>query len=103
MDAKGIAARIKAELQGRWDITNAHGVELRRCLVPPHRQEYLDGTSNQRVALWTVLEELPDALRGYKIVFDEASDSFGLGMRDNHANLIFLGVYGSFIDALEAM
>ena len=50
-----------------------------------------------------MLEEDPVARNGYKIVYDESRDEFGLAMQDDRGNDIFLGFYGDFLTTLEAI
>jgi len=50
-----------------------------------------------------VLEEDPVARNGYKIVYDESRDEFGLAMRDSRGKDIFVGFYGDFLTTLDAM
>jgi hypothetical protein len=81
MTADELRANIEDEINGRWTTTNAHGCDLRRCLVSPKKQQYRDcsqGDSGKFVELWLVLEEDPISQDGYKIVYDERSGYFGL-------------------------
>lgn len=52
---------------------------------------------------WTILEEFPGDKSGYTIFFDPAENEFGLGMHSKSDQMIFLGIYGSFIEVLNGM
>lgn len=56
---------------------------------------------------WLVLDELPDDLEnGYFVVYDERNETFGLATKTtmNNKSIGYLvGLYGSFIDALNNM
>jgi hypothetical protein len=103
MTISEIDARIRIEIGDNWDISNAHGVDLKTCLITPKKQEYSDPINEStKIELWTVLEETPDG-NGYKICYNEGSDSFGLGMKTNKDELLYLGNYGSFLETLTNM
>ena len=108
-DAERIRNMIEEEIDGNWNMTNAHGVDLRKCLVDPVERVYLS-SSQHKVKLWLVLEEDPIERKGYKIVFNPRNGKFGLAttvMKSNDnfdTNFdLYLGQYGSFIETLEAM
>ena len=72
MTADEIESLIRKEIGGRWSTTNAHGVNLHKCLVQPQKLSFADSpASNGHVDLWLVLEEDPVTKGGYQIVFDE--------------------------------
>ena len=99
MTAAELSALLESEIDGNWSLSNAHGVDLRRCLVEPQKRMYrdsMDGAS--RLQLWLVLEEDPASHSGYEIVFDDQSMTFGLATGD-----LFLGLYGTFLETLENM
>jgi hypothetical protein len=92
---------IEREIAGDRSRRNAHGCTFDRCLVEPHLIEYpnsgypgVTGTAT----LWVVLEEDPQTLDGYKIVFDEATGKFGLALPG-----YYMGPYGSFLKAFDSM
>src|SRR5688500_5472076 len=104
MEASEVSKVIEQEINGNWSISNAHGVDLERCLVQPTKQIYEDGLNkNETLELWLVLEEVPEDKSGYKIVFDETSCMFGLATSGFHKHDCFLGFYGTFLDTLESM
>ena len=92
------------EIGGDWMRTNAHGVDLRACLVdPPRRRTYLDSfNQNVSVELWLVLEEDPNLHSGYEIVFSETERQFGLATSSDDGP-VFIGWHGSFLETLEGM
>jgi hypothetical protein len=103
MEAKEISQIIEWELNGDWSLSNAHGVDLKRCLVTPILQTYDNFNQTETLGLWLVLEEMSDDKSGYKIVFDEKSKMFGLAMSSFGKHYIFLGFYGTFLETLEGM
>ena len=104
MLASEISKLIEEEIDGNWDILNPHGVDLGRCLVPPTKKAYKSATDGVIEELWLVLEEYPENQSGYKIVFDEKSEEFGLATGDFFGGPdVFLGIYGTFLETLSAM
>ena len=100
---EAIKALVEEEIAGDWSMTNAHGVDLRKSLVDPIRQEYLSW-DRHRVDLWLVIEEDPIKRNRYKIVFDSRNGKFGLATSSvSDEKDIFLGYYGSFIQTFKAM
>ncbi len=57
--------------------------------------------------LWLVLEECPDTRNGYKIVYDENENMYGLAYSAEPDSVEpeddLIGFYGSFLEALEDM
>lgn len=101
---------VLREIDGNWSISNAHGVDLKRCLLPKPVMSLFQDMSGRNpdpsrtINLWLVLEEDPDTRSGYKIVYDEQKNMFGLAIKDQVENIpIYLGVYGSFLNTLEGM
>jgi hypothetical protein len=102
--AAEVSELIEREINGDWWLSNAHGVDLRRCLVTPAVRVYEDSfRDGETLELWLVLEEAPEDESGYKIVFDEKSGAFGLAARGFGQRDVFLGFYGTFLDTLEGM
>jgi len=103
MTIKEIKSLIAKELDGQADLSNVHGLNLNNCLIEPIKQKY-KSSSNPKISfeLWTVLEETKDRT-GYKITFDETDNSFGLGILTDKDELMDIGTYGSFLDALKGM
>ncbi len=109
MTSEAVRELIEREIAEQWSLTNAHGCELRRCLVTPELRNYEDYGSGlplvhpmSIIQLWLVLEEIPTDRTGYKIVFGEAAAMFGLAIAGTTGD-IFLGFYGSFLDAYRGM
>ena len=104
MEAAEVYQIVEREILGDWSSSNAHGVDLKRCLInPPERRVYQESGTQQEMHLWLVLEEMPDDHTGYSIAFDDAASMFGLATRGWHGEEIFLGYYGTFLETLEAM
>lgn len=101
MDATQVKKQIEAEIDGNWDITNLHGVDLRRCLVEP-RKVTCCWNANETAEMWLVLEEWPNEKDGYKIVYDEVEDSYCLAVLNGEEYNV-LGYYGSFLNTLKGM
>jgi len=51
---------------------------------------------------YLVLEEDPVSQSGYKIVYSDLENMFGLAVC-GHDYAIFIGYYGTFLETLEAM
>jgi len=106
MTAEEVRALVLREIANRWDRSNAHGVNLRECLLAtPETRTYTcvgEAGAKNLVELWLVLEEDPAEHSGYEIVFDEVRHAFGLATQSTEGP-VYLGIYGSFLDALEAM
>lgn len=105
MELSEVAQIVNDQIAGNWSVSNAHGVDLKACLVTPVRRDYADPINDTlKQSLWLVLEEIPDDNSGYKIVFDETTHLFGLAMEDAQRQQdIFLGFYGTFLETVEAM
>lgn len=104
MNASEISEIIECEIDGNWSLSNAHGIDLKRCLTIPTKRVYEDSfDQNESLELWLVLEETPEDQSGYKIVFDESSRMFGLAVKGFKNKDVFLGYYGSFLETLEGM
>ncbi len=92
----------------KYEIDNWHGItmdNIEEYLISPRLETYLDSSNNDApIKYWTVLEEYPKQQSGYTIYFDLDIDQFGLGTyNDRSTQIIALGIYGSFIDTLNAM
>jgi dihydropteroate synthase len=104
MNSSEVSDYVKREIGSDWERSNAHGVNLRACLVQPQRRRFRDSFSEcQMLDLWVVLEETPQTHLGYEIVFDEDNGTFGLATFDKMGDEVFLGYYGTFIETLDAM
>lgn len=110
MTSQEILDIILHEINGNWSLSNAHGVDLRRCLLSQPEKSIFqdfsgpDADPSGKTELWLVLEEVPETKGGYKIVFDEQRGKFGLATTDSRNELdAYLGAYGTFLTALESM
>ena len=104
MIAAELKSKIHAEIGDRWSFRNAHGVDLRECLVEPEQREYCDCQEVKFTEkLWLVLEEDPKEKKGYSIVFSESANMFGLAIRTDKDVDMCIGFYGSFMETLEGM
>jgi hypothetical protein len=104
MNSKQVKEKIEKEIAGDWSITNAHGVDLKKCLVEPKKGIFENSfNKNKRIELWLVFEENPIERNGYKIIYDENMNSFGLATTSESRPPLFIGYYGSFLNTIEAM
>ena len=106
MQTSDVLKIVEHEIGDNWAISNAHGVDLKNCLLStPVKTSFLDPSQGgSPKELWIVLEELPEQKTGYKIVFDEKVRKFGLAITDTQTKQnVFLGIYGSFLNTLMAM
>lgn len=104
MTGEEVAQLVREEIGEDWSHPNPHGVDLRESLVAPQKVRlFVDMDTDRQVEHWLVLEE--SARRGgYLIVFDEDSRRFGLATFDvTTKRCYFLGLYGSFLETLDAM
>lgn len=103
MSGEEVERLIETEVAGDWDRPNAHGCTIRRCLVQPKKLAFSDPLNLDTVDLWLVLEEDPEACEGYKVVYDDVNQRFGLAITAPDGKCVFLGLYGSFLEAYDAM
>ncbi len=111
MNAAEIERLVHDGIGDSWDVTNHHGVDLRKALVPPHLikviQRLVRAGELHDVVIdaWLVLIEKPESGEGYRIVADADGSTFGLASEgfasDEH--LVLCGWYGSFWTTFEAM
>jgi hypothetical protein len=103
MTADLVRKLIEDELTSVPDWTNVHGLDLTTCLIEPRLEDYVSALDKEiSFKLWTVLEEAVDG-NGYKITFDEDDKAFGLGIKSENDQLIDIGTYGTFMEALKGM
>lgn len=104
MTPEDVRAQIEKEIDGDWERDNPHGVDLRRCLVGPTKRRYEDSFhEGQHLDLWLVLEEDPGSRSGYKIVYDEERDMYGLAVKGDKNEDVFIGNHGTFLETLDGM
>ena len=103
---KRISKKVLEEIKHN-KIDNGHGINednIDNHLVPPLLEVYQDPMDeNVTHQYWTVLEEHPEEKSGYTIYYDQSEDAFGLGIHGQTDQMISLGLYGTFIDALNGM
>lgn len=105
MTIEAVRKLVEREVEGDWTLTNAHGCDLRRCLIAPELREYDNcgvGCQSALIWLWLVFEESPEDRSGYKIVYGEEAGKFGLAVPGNGRD-VFIGYYGSFLDTYRSM
>jgi hypothetical protein len=111
MTSDDVVKRIDSDVNGKWNESNLHKIDIRQCLVTPRPIKIIhrlvkDGRINERLMdVWLVLQERSNEDDGYIIVFDEESGKFGLGSpgwpSDAHPSLC--GLYGDFMTTFKAM
>ena len=104
MTPNEVKSIILKEIKNNYELSNNHDVDLNKCLVVPKLHFYNDSIKeNTIVSLWLVLEEDPITKRGYKIVFNEKTETFGLAIPGQAETDHLIGYYGSFLETLKAM
>ena len=79
MTSKEVRELIEREVAGDWSLTNLHGCDLRRCLVPPVQREYDDcgslavrwSSRTRSPGCGSCWRSCPEDRSGYKIVYGE--------------------------------
>jgi hypothetical protein len=104
--AAEVQALVLEEIGDDWSLSNAHGVDLRKCLVPPRKvrckNTFPELRGGKPFDVWIVLEETPGSPDGYLIIFDEGRQAFGLAdWYEGRPSLC--GFYGSFRATLIGM
>lgn len=94
---------VTAAIGDQWDRSNLHGVDLRRCLVPPEQVAAVNAGDETDTPVWLVLLEAPDTRLGYAIAYHEESKQFGLVQLTKEYAPCLIGLYGGFFNTLEAM
>jgi len=105
MISQEVQAFVNMEIGGQWLRANDHVCDISRCLLHPrkvHCKEF-DPSGDKILDVWLVLEEVSATGNGLKIVFDEVAGVFGLACPGLDEHLAFLGWYGTFWDAFDAM
>ncbi len=108
MNPARLKQAIISELDER-DINSWHGITIDNIgefLVEPTVIE-LANVTGQRNNYWLVWDEQPgDLEKGYQVVYLEGEGLFGLATKTNIQGKeigLLVGLYGSFVDALENM
>ena len=98
-----IQKMVAATIGDQWDRSNLHGVDLRRCLVPPKQVTAINAGDETETPVWLVLLEAPDTRLGYAVAYHEESKQFGLVQLTKEYAPCLIGLYGGFFNTLEAM
>ncbi len=79
------------------------GRPLRECLQVPTKRRFLNSHNNDVVEeCWLVLEEGPEPGEGYKVVYHEQENMFGLAV-NGIVEPVLIGLYGGFVETLNSM
>ena len=79
------------------------GRSLSECLREPSKQRFLNSHNNDEPEeLWFVFEEGPQPSEGYKVVYDEELEMFGLAV-NGITEPVLIGLYGGFVETLNSM
>lgn len=103
MSRDDVRQLIEQQVAGDLDRRNAHGCTIQRCLIKPQKLAFSDPFNSTLIDLWLVLEEDPETREGYKVVYDDVNEAFGLAITSSEDELVFLGLYGDFLDAYDGM
>ena len=80
-----------------------HGRPLVEWLQEPKRSRFLNSHNNDEAEeLWLVFEEGPEPGEGYKVVYDEELNMFGLAV-NGFTEPVLIGYYGGFVETLNSM
>jgi hypothetical protein len=94
---------IEEDLAHAADSLVWHGRPLKSCLQVPRRIRVLNSHNNDEAEeLWFVFEEGPNPGEGYKVVYDEDVNMFGLAV-NGIKEPVLIGLYGGFMETLNSM
>lgn len=111
MNAVDVSRIIKDQVGANESLPNSHGIDFHRCLTTPtlikvtHRRVISGKIQDSTETVWLVLEERPVEKNGYKIIFNEDRQVFGLastGLPDDSFPVLS-GYYGDFPTTLASM
>jgi hypothetical protein len=100
MTPKEISKLIEKEINGDWSISNAHGCDLKKCLVRPKKRRLKYGSEIRDY--WIVLEEIPETLEAWKVFYDEETNKFGLAGYSEPFGYV-CNFHDTFIAAFKSM
>jgi hypothetical protein len=111
MNAEEVEKLVRSQIGEAWDVTNAHGVDLRETLVAPSPITVVERSiRNGRphdclVDAWLVLIEDPKAGTEYRIVATPDGTMFGLASEGfpSDSHLVLCGWYGDFLTTFRGM
>jgi hypothetical protein len=99
---KDVAKLVRTQIGEEWDRTNLHGVDLRRSVVEPIELNFLD-VHERPLTAWLVLRNDPDGGPGYGVAYEPNAGQFGLVQFAQGYEPLYIGSYGDFFDAFDAM
>jgi hypothetical protein len=103
MNAAELSRIIELDLACNASTLSWHGRPVAECLCPPERQVFLDSfNNNEPLHLWLVFNESLNTEEGYKVVYAENEELFGLAVPGTDTP-VFIGIYGSFVETLNSM
>jgi len=103
MTPEAISALIDQDISSHREELSWFGSQLDVCRQIPKLLEFTDSSNNDEpVMLWLVFEEDPITRLGYKVVYSEEDQVFGLAVHGSR-NGILIGLHGSFVETLRAM
>ena len=89
---------------GLRELSEQNKLWTRNHLVDPRQEPFsLEADGDQVALFWLVTDHTGKNDSSYRIVFDEQEDSFGLVVELASGTQWFLGIYGTFREALENM
>jgi hypothetical protein len=104
MTPEEVRALVFRQIGGQWARRNAHGCDLRECLVdPPERLALVKAIDETNTEGWLVLRKNAAGGPGYAVVYHEEPGEFGLTQFAEGWAPCLLGLYGEFFDAFDAM
>ena len=105
MTSAEVLAVVRDQVGPAWNRTDwPHGVLLERDAIDPPAKAtvHVAWDPDEQRDVWVVLEEPSDDHAGYRIVYCEQEDAFGLAT-PIEPGLLLLGFYGDFVTTLECM
>jgi hypothetical protein len=113
MDSSFIYNIILTELKNNnnTDFKGWHGIEkenVKDYITMPYKNQFFNPIADNIEEHWVVFDEdIKSQDKGYLIFFSESDNGFGIGTKTNLKNIknagTFLGIYGSFIDAINSL
>jgi hypothetical protein len=111
MNAADVSRMIEEQIGTNQSLPNSHHIDLRRCLTPPPLIQVIDRLvlsgkiEDSTETVWLVLEERSVEQEGYKIIFNEERQSFGLASPGSPQDPVpvLVGYYGDFSTTLASM
>lgn len=103
MTPEELSAIIARDLETHRQSLHWRGRPLQECLRYPVLRSFANSsTEGEEIELWLVFEEVLEAGQGYRVVYSENEQLFGLAVA-GHEQDVFIGFYGGFTDTLNAM